>query len=69
MYLGHPTDNVQIKSLKKYDAQKRSTSRTTEKLFAVLILLYKHKAACRHMEHYTEKSLWFTTAASFWLGA
>lgn len=30
MYLGHPTDNVQIESLKKYDAEKRSRSWTTE---------------------------------------
>lgn len=38
MYLGHPTDNVQIESLKKCDAWKQSVSMTTVKLFSVLIV-------------------------------
>lgn len=32
-------NNVQIESLKKYDARKQSTSRTTVKLFSILIIL------------------------------
>ena len=42
MYLGHPTDNVQIESLKKYDARKQSPT-------TVRLLLDQHKAARRHM--------------------
>lgn len=33
MYLGHPTDNVRIESLKKCDAWKQSMSAATAKLF------------------------------------
>ena len=48
MYLGHPTDNVQIESLKKYDARKQSPT-------TVRLLLDQHKAACRHMWNYRIK--------------
>lgn len=36
MYLGHPTDNVRIESLKKCDAWKQSMSATMVKLFSGL---------------------------------